>query len=83
VQVGTFSMLINLYKHPDSTSKAKARASVVLQAYNPSTWEAEAGGLRVWGQPGVHMVRIYLSEYEQYINFRSINFKSCERFHWW
>jgi hypothetical protein len=47
VQVGTFSMLINLYKHPDSTSKAKARASVVLQAYNPSTWEAEAGGLRV------------------------------------
>jgi hypothetical protein len=23
-------------------------------ACNPSTWEAETGGLRVWGQPGLH-----------------------------
>jgi hypothetical protein len=27
---------------------------MVVQAYTPSTWEAEAGGSRVQGQPGVH-----------------------------
>jgi hypothetical protein len=28
--------------------------AVVVHAFNPSTWEAEAGGYRVPGQPGLH-----------------------------
>jgi hypothetical protein len=27
---------------------------MVVHAYNPSTWEDEAGGLRGQGQPGLH-----------------------------
>jgi hypothetical protein len=27
---------------------------MVLHNCNPSTWEAEAGGLWVWGQPGLY-----------------------------
>jgi hypothetical protein len=27
---------------------------MVVHTYNPSTWEAEAGGSRVLGQPGLH-----------------------------
>jgi hypothetical protein len=25
----------------------------MVHAFNPSTWEAEAGGFWVWGQPGL------------------------------
>jgi hypothetical protein len=27
---------------------------MMAYTYNPSTQKAEAGGLRVWGQPGLH-----------------------------
>jgi hypothetical protein len=27
---------------------------MVIHAYNPSTWEAKAGGLQVWDQPVLH-----------------------------
>jgi hypothetical protein len=27
---------------------------MVTHIYNPSTWEAKAGGLQVWGQPGLY-----------------------------
>jgi hypothetical protein len=36
------------------TQKNLNELSVVIHAYNPSTWGAEAGGLRVWSQSGLH-----------------------------
>jgi hypothetical protein len=30
------------------------KQDMVGHTYNPSTWEAEAGGPRVWGQPGLY-----------------------------
>jgi hypothetical protein len=32
----------------------KNKPGMVVYAYNPSTWEIEAGGFHVWGQPGLH-----------------------------
>jgi hypothetical protein len=40
------------------TFKRKVKKSLLsdmeVQAYNSSTWEAEAGGLQVQGQPGLY-----------------------------
>jgi hypothetical protein len=35
---------------------------MVLHTYNPSTWEAEAGRLRVQGQPGLHSETLSLKK---------------------
>lgn len=34
---------------------------VVVQTYDPSTQEAETGGFRFWGQPRLHIARLYLA----------------------
>jgi hypothetical protein len=40
-------------KGEETLSKIR-EAGVVVHTYNPSTWEGEAGGSRVQGQPGQH-----------------------------
>jgi hypothetical protein len=42
------------WKFSESKNSFFKVLGVVLYAYNPSTWEAEAGGLWVLGQLGLH-----------------------------
>jgi hypothetical protein len=37
--------------------RQKSWRGVVVHFCNPSTWEAETGEWRVWGQPGLHKVK--------------------------
>lgn len=34
------------------------KLAMVVHTANPNTKEAEAGGLKVWGQPGLHRERL-------------------------
>jgi hypothetical protein len=38
-----------------------------LNIYNPSIWEAEAGGSRVQGQPGLYSKPVFKNKTEQYV----------------
>jgi hypothetical protein len=41
---------------------------MVVHTYNPSTWEAEAGGSRVQGQPGLHNEILYENNHHHHHN---------------
>jgi hypothetical protein len=41
-------------KKKKKSKKKPMRPGVVVHSYNPSTWEAEAEGLRVQGQLGLY-----------------------------
>jgi hypothetical protein len=45
---------VKKWSHGTKIDDSEERLGLVLQARNPSTWEAGAGGLGVGGQPRLH-----------------------------
>jgi hypothetical protein len=51
---------------------------MIAQTCNSSTWEAEAGGSQIWGQPGLHSYRVSLG-----YKGKTLSQKKCINLNWW